>query len=329
MAMINEIEVNGQNIGYRSMWQRLNFVYGLHVTQNRTRQMLRIIDPEGVARRTANRLLRRVYRCPGPNHMIHIDGYDKLKPYGIAIHGAVDGFSRKILWLKAGYSNSNPRLIAKFYLDFIRHINGVPKIIRADRGTENVLVHRMHVALRWFHRDGYARENSFQYGRSTSNQRIEGWWSQLRRISTNSWINIFKDLRDRGLFDNSDPVQVECLRFCFLPLIQKQLDSITIQWNQHRIRPQRHGECPSGKPDLMYHIPEAYRATDCKMSLDYPERELLEVEREYCSDFPRYGCHEGFVNVVEELVGDIDQYEMPNSLMEALRLYTCLMDLLQ
>ncbi|KAJ8018970.1 hypothetical protein HOLleu_42715 [Holothuria leucospilota] len=81
--------------------------------------MLRITDPEGVARRTANRLLRRICCCPGPNHMIHIGGYDKLKLNGIAVHGAVDELSRKIVWIKAGYSNSNLRLIAKFHLDFL------------------------------------------------------------------------------------------------------------------------------------------------------------------------------------------------------------------
>lgn len=27
----------------------------------------------------------------GPNHMWHIDGYDKLSPYGLTIHGCIDG----------------------------------------------------------------------------------------------------------------------------------------------------------------------------------------------------------------------------------------------
>ena len=30
----------------------------------------------------------------GPNYVWHIDGYDKLKPFGIAISGCIDGFSR-------------------------------------------------------------------------------------------------------------------------------------------------------------------------------------------------------------------------------------------
>ncbi len=51
----------------------------------------RILDPEGVNIRKQRRLKRRLYRNPGPNYAIHIDGYDKLKPYGFAIHGAIDG----------------------------------------------------------------------------------------------------------------------------------------------------------------------------------------------------------------------------------------------
>ena len=29
-----------------------------------------------------------------------MDGFDKLKPYGFPIHGCIDGFSRKLLWLE-------------------------------------------------------------------------------------------------------------------------------------------------------------------------------------------------------------------------------------
>ena len=28
-----------------------------------------------------------------PNFLWHCDGYDKLKPFGIAIHGCIDGYS--------------------------------------------------------------------------------------------------------------------------------------------------------------------------------------------------------------------------------------------
>lgn len=71
---------------------------------------MRILDSEGVERRRKHRLKRRLYqnkaytngyyawRLPlsflyvqGPNFVWHLDGYDKLKPYGFAIHGCIDG----------------------------------------------------------------------------------------------------------------------------------------------------------------------------------------------------------------------------------------------
>lgn len=55
--------------------------------------------------RSRRRLQRRVYHNKGPNYLWHLDAYDKLKPYGICIHGCIDGFSRHIMWLKAGTVN--------------------------------------------------------------------------------------------------------------------------------------------------------------------------------------------------------------------------------
>ncbi|VDI62362.1 Hypothetical predicted protein, partial [Mytilus galloprovincialis] len=104
--MILELRSEGYaNLGYRSMWRLLNTHYNLTVTQETVRLCLRAVDSVGVESRKRYRLHRRSYFNSGPNYLIHIDGYDKLKSYGIAIHGAIDGYSRRILWLKAGPSN--------------------------------------------------------------------------------------------------------------------------------------------------------------------------------------------------------------------------------
>ena len=42
--------------------------------------------------------------------------YVKLKPFAIAIRGAIDGYSRKILWLKASNTNNNPPVVARYYI---------------------------------------------------------------------------------------------------------------------------------------------------------------------------------------------------------------------
>ena len=48
----------------------------------------------------------------------------------------------------------------------------------------------------------------------------------------------------------------DCLRFSFMDLLQKNLVWMMIDWNQHKIRSSRMAECPSGKPDLLYHLPQ-------------------------------------------------------------------------
>ena len=50
----------------------------------------------------------------------------------------------------------------------------------------------------------------------------------------------------------------DCLRFCFLELIQKDLDKIQALHNQHHIRVYPSRECPSGRPELIYNFPQAY-----------------------------------------------------------------------
>ena len=65
---------------------------------------------------------------------------DKLKPYGIAIHGCIDGlvwnsyvqlfnnfqnsYSRKIMWLNAASSNNDPRVIGSYFMECVISIGG-------------------------------------------------------------------------------------------------------------------------------------------------------------------------------------------------------------
>ena len=99
-AVEEELRGSGSLLGYRAMHQRLINQHGLVTTREFVRHVLRVLDPEGVEHRSQHRLRRRIYRCKGPNYLWHIDGDDKLKPFGLCIHGAIDGFSRRILWLE-------------------------------------------------------------------------------------------------------------------------------------------------------------------------------------------------------------------------------------
>ena len=160
--------------------------YGFAVARETVRIILKVPDPNGVETRSRRRLRRREYRGRGPNFVWHIDGYDKLKPYGFSVHAAIDGYSRRILWLEVSPTNKDPTYIARYFLDCIRQLGGVPRVVRADRGTANVNVCAIQRFLRADSEDLFAGEKSFMYGTSTSNQRIESWWSQLRK-SNSDW----------------------------------------------------------------------------------------------------------------------------------------------
>jgi hypothetical protein len=99
-----------------------------------------MLDPSGTESRRSRRLRRRRYENPGPNFAWHIDGYDKLKPWGFPIHGAIDGYSRCLLWLEVTRSNNSPDNIASFYLSAVDSISGCPVELITDLGTENSIV---------------------------------------------------------------------------------------------------------------------------------------------------------------------------------------------
>ena len=153
------------------MWNKLRTTYGVVIPRDAVMEILREIDPEGTAKRKRRRLDRRTYNSQGPNWAWHTDGYDKLKPYGFPIHGCVDGFSRKVLWLQVVKSNNNPVVPACWFLKTVEKLGLCPNVIRTDCGTENGLLAAIQCA---FTDD----VDSHKFG---SSQRIENWWSHYRR----------------------------------------------------------------------------------------------------------------------------------------------------
>ena len=203
-AIKQELEGSGSCIGYRAMWQRLRNDHGMVVSRETVRHALRIIDPEGVSDRLRNRLRRRQYRGKGPNFLWHIDGYDKLKPFGFCIHGCIDGFSSRIMWLEVGSTNSDSRVVANYFVGCVRQVGGTATVVRADYGTENVKVAGIERFFRRDYNDSLSGSKSFMYGKSSSNQRIEAWWSFFRKSETDWWITFLKDLRDSGQFSDAN-----------------------------------------------------------------------------------------------------------------------------
>ena len=255
--------------GYRTVWHTLN-MEGLNVPRIIVEDILKEVDPEGCQLRKAHRLKRRTYHCLGPNDTWHIDGYDKLKPFGFPLHGAIDGFSRKILWLEVTRSNNSPDNIATYFLSTVNELKGCSRKLITDLGTENGLAASMQC---YFHDD----PDAHSYVSSPRNQRIEGWWSFYSRNRSTWWRNFFQDLEFEGVLDSSSELSMECLWYCFAPVIQKDLDIVKEHWNSHRIRKSRHNTV-AGRPDSLFYLPEFHGAIG-NLLFNVPQSEINYVSQ--------------------------------------------------
>jgi len=84
---------------------------------------------------------------PGPNHVWSVDGYDKLKAYGIEIYGIIDVYSRMIIGLFVGISSRTAVAVQKYFLLAVDKY-GIPRLVRSDKGSETVLMAAYQVCMK-------------------------------------------------------------------------------------------------------------------------------------------------------------------------------------
>ena len=241
----------------------------------------------------------------------HLDGYDKLKPCDFEIHDCIYGYSRPVLWLSVIRSNKDPKKVCNLYFSYLFIAKEVPRTIVADQGTENVNIAGFQTFLRQNHSGDSSGYRSFQFGKSIANQRIESFWSQLRRSFTGWWIRFFKEIMHEGIYDNTDYLQTECFKFCFFTLIQKELNDIKDYWNNYPIcrsvlsdRESR----PAGRPDVIYFV----RDCSSEYLLKYDNQNIFLVGEESCPDKKNtpYICSYAFYELAVLLM---DEYGLPEA----------------
>ena len=143
-------------------------------------------------------LVRRVYITRGPNDVWHCDGYDKMKPFGFPIHGAVDGFSRKVLWLTVVKSNNNPVVPAALYLRAVKEFGVCPIPLKTDCGSKNADMAGLQCHL------------------------TATWWSHFGRSFSGWAIDHFKELVHDGKFIPDNMFHMDCIWFVYAQFIQTQ-----------------------------------------------------------------------------------------------------------
>ena len=157
-----------------------------------------------------------------------------------------------------------------------------------------------------------------QYGRSTSNQRIEFWWSIYKRDTIQKYLDYFKHLRDCGQYDDTDNVHVEALKFSFYGVIQDDLDNLVDYWNNHKIRTSKLSESPDGRPSVIYELPEKYDAEDRKIPVNTVDLNL--AKRLYSAAPSQFCCSDEFSELALMIMEDLN-LQIPSSFKEVENLY--------
>ena len=253
------------------------------------------------------------YAGRGPNFIWHVEGYDKLKPFG------------RVMWLEVSTSNNDPSFVARYFVDCVRQVGGTARVVRADFGTENTYIAAIQQFLRHDSTDSFSGENSFMYGKSTSNHRIESWWFHLRRGLTDWWINYFKELRENGLYSDSNIIHTECLRFCFMDLIRANLHQTAQLWNCHRIRPSRNENSPAGRPDLLCFLTGQADITDFKTEVAKDSANVQVCEDSLCTNLHQRNCQSEFSQLASLIMSE-KGLQMPQCHEEAKQLYVTIID---
>ncbi|OWF56044.1 hypothetical protein KP79_PYT20971 [Mizuhopecten yessoensis] len=135
-------------------------------------------------------------------------------------------------------------------MDAVSELGGCPQLVRGDMGTENGHLARMQTLL--------SGEESFLYGASMHNQRIESFWCILRKECSQFWMDTLRTLKDHGDF-TGDAIDTSLIQFCFSTLVQRDLDNIASVWNTHTIRPSKNQNVPHGRPAVLFSMPEVFR----------------------------------------------------------------------
>ena len=68
----------------------------------------------------------------------------------------MDGFSRRLIWLKVSRTNNDPAVVAVFFLEAVQIAGGCPTILRTDNGTENTVMASVQSYLRSDSQDEHA-----------------------------------------------------------------------------------------------------------------------------------------------------------------------------
>lgn len=229
-TVISQLQRENPNCGQQMMCGYLRD-RGINIQRQRLRSSIIRTDPVRRLARWNQVVTRRTYSVTRSNSLWHIDGHHSLIRWRIVIHGAIDGYSRTIVYLAAS-TNNQSLTVYELFTDATKEF-GVPSRVRSDKGGENILVCQFMLTIRGTDRGSHIA------GSSVHNQRIERLWRDVYRCVCSTYHDLFYSMEAMGILDPSDDVDLFLLHCIYLPRINKSLLDFARAWNHHPIRTER------------------------------------------------------------------------------------------
>ena len=152
-----------------------------------------------------------MYSVPAPNCLWHIDGLHCLIRWKIVIHGGIEEYSRRVVFLQASHSNRADTVECLFRQAV--SVCGWPSRIRIDRGGENIDVARAMLDAQG------TGQRRVLVGSSVHNQRIERLWRDVFHCVCHCLYSLFYAMEDGGILNPDDEVDLFALHYVFIPRI--------------------------------------------------------------------------------------------------------------
>ena len=171
----------GRLLGSRAIHLKIKTSHGLKVPRDLIYTVMTDFDSDGLKMRQPGNEKpkeKSTFISAGPKWVMSLDGHDRLmsfqnSAFSIAIYGAIDTASIKLLWIKVWVTHRIPELVAQWYFEFIYVTRVMPNFIRIDKGSETSTLTKMLYFLRRQQSDVETDEEAVKtviYDPSTSNQ---------------------------------------------------------------------------------------------------------------------------------------------------------------
>ena len=129
-------------------------------------------------------------------------------------------------------------------------------------------------------------------------------------------------MRETGIFDDSNPIHVNCITYCFMPILRKELNETLKFWNTHWIRQSSNNESPCGRPDVIYSVPELDNTENFLVQVTQDD---IDTAQDLCKQRHTIkDCDEHFIELVDIIKSEHNLQE-PTSIAEAESYYVTLL----